>query len=112
MSDQKYYANVAQVSAQKAPVKFGDVSIEELKKSFPADVDYKVPFESVSVVKVSIDDVVNTLLIALLLVTIVVFLFLQNWRSTLIPVLAIPVSIVGTFIFFIPLGFTINTFST
>ncbi|HXB95927.1 MAG TPA: efflux RND transporter permease subunit [Puia sp.] len=79
------------------------------KKYFPADIDYKVPFESVSVVKVSIDDVVQTLLIALLLVTLVVFLFLQNWRSTLIPVLAIPVSIVGTFIFFIPLGFTINT---
>ena len=68
-----------------------------------------VPFESVTVVKVSIADVVQTLLIALGLVTIVVFLFLQNWRSTLIPVLAIPVSIVGTFIFFIPLGFTINT---
>jgi HAE1 family hydrophobic/amphiphilic exporter-1 len=84
-------------------------ALADAKKYFPADVDYKVPFESVSVVKVSIDDVVTTLLIALLLVTIVVFLFLQNWRSTLIPVLAIPVSIVGTFIFFIPLGFTINT---
>ena len=80
-----------------------------MKKYFPLDVDYVVPFESISVVKVSISDVVRTLLIALLLVTIVVFLFLQNWRSTLIPVLAIPVSIVGTFIFFIPLGFTINT---
>jgi len=80
-----------------------------MKKYFPADIDYVVPFESVTVVKVSIADVVQTLLIALLLVTIVVFLFLQNWRSTLIPVLAIPVSIVGTFIFFIPLGFTINT---
>ncbi|HEV2482547.1 MAG TPA: efflux RND transporter permease subunit [Puia sp.] len=81
----------------------------DAKKYFPADIDYNVPFESVSVVKVSIDDVVDTLLIALGLVTLVVFLFLQNWRSTLIPVLAIPVSIVGTFIFFIPLGFTINT---
>jgi HAE1 family hydrophobic/amphiphilic exporter-1 len=80
-----------------------------MKKYFPTDVDYTVPFESITVVKVSISDVVHTLLIALLLVTIVVFLFLQNWRSTLIPVLAIPVSIVGTFIFFIPLGFTINT---
>jgi hydrophobic/amphiphilic exporter-1 (mainly G- bacteria), HAE1 family len=80
-----------------------------MKKYFPADIDFVVPFESVSVVKVSISDVVRTLLIALLLVTIVVFLFLQNWRSTLIPVLAIPVAIVGTFIFFIPLGFTINT---
>ena len=84
-------------------------ALAEQKKYFPADVQYVVPFESVSVVKVSIEDVVNTLLIALLLVTIVVFLFLQNWRSTLIPVLAIPVAIVGTFIFFIPLGFTINT---
>jgi hydrophobic/amphiphilic exporter-1 (mainly G- bacteria), HAE1 family len=84
-------------------------SLADAKKYFPTDLDYKVPFESVSVVKVSIDDVVTTLLIALLLVTIVVFLFLQNWRSTLIPVLAIPVAIIGTFIFFIPLNFTINT---
>ena len=84
-------------------------AMESMKKYFPADVEYVVPFESVTVVKVSINDVVHTLLIALLLVTIVVFLFLQNWRSTLIPVLAIPVAIIGTFIFFIPLGFTINT---
>ncbi|XZF16091.1 efflux RND transporter permease subunit [Chitinophagaceae bacterium MMS25-I14] len=84
-------------------------AMEKMKKSFPADIDYKVPFESVTVVKVSIADVVETLIIALVLVTFVVFLFLQNWRSTLIPVLAIPVAIVGTFIFFIPLGFTINT---
>ena len=81
----------------------------DAKKYFPVDVAYNVPFESVSVVKVSIHDVLQTLFIALGLVTIVVFIFLQNWRSTLIPVLAIPVSIVGTFIFFIPLGFTINT---
>ena len=84
-------------------------AMDNMKKYFPADIAYLVPFESVTVVKVSISDVVHTLLIALLLVTIVVFLFLQNWRSTLIPVLAIPVAIVGTFIFFIPLGFTINT---
>ena len=84
-------------------------TMESLKKYFPADVAYTVPFESVTVVKVSIEDVVVTLGIALLLVTFVVFLFLQNWRSTLIPVLAIPVTIIGTFIFFIPLGFTINT---
>ena len=83
--------------------------MEQLKKSFPKDVDYVVPFESVTVVRVSISEVVKTLLIALLLVTIVVFLFLQNWRATLIPVLAIPVSIIGTFAFFLPLGFTINT---
>ncbi|HLK27261.1 MAG TPA: efflux RND transporter permease subunit [Puia sp.] len=83
--------------------------LEQLKKSFPADVAYKVPFESVTVVKVSMSDVVTTLLLTLGLVAIVVFLFLQNFRSTLIPVLAIPVSIFGTFCFFIPLGFTINT---
>lgn len=84
-------------------------TMNELKKSFPADIDYVVPFESVTVVKVSLSEVVETLVIALALVIVVVFLFLQNWRTTLIPVLAIPVSIVGTFIFFIPLGFTINT---
>ena len=83
--------------------------MEQLKKSFPKDIDYVIPFESVTVVRVSISEVIHTLLIALLLVTIVVFLFLQNWRATLIPVLAIPVSIIGTFAFFIPLGFTINT---
>src|SRR6201996_5205487 len=83
--------------------------LAKLKETFPADVDYQVPFESVTVVKVSMQDVVNTLLMTLLLVAVVVFVFLQNWRSTLIPVLAIPVSIFGTFCFFIPLGFTINT---
>ena len=83
--------------------------LAQLKQFFPADVEYKVPFESVTVVKVSMTDVVNTLLMTLGLVAIVVFLFLQNLRSTLIPVLAIPVSIFGTFCFFIPLGFTINT---
>jgi HAE1 family hydrophobic/amphiphilic exporter-1 len=84
-------------------------ALEQLKKSFPADVDYKVPFESVTIIKVSMQEVVKTLLQALALVAFVVFLFLQNWRSTLIPIMAIPVSIFGTFIFFIPLGFTINT---
>ncbi|MFD1466727.1 efflux RND transporter permease subunit [Hymenobacter caeli] len=84
-------------------------TMDELKKQFPADLAYVVPFESASVVQVSIKEVVETLLEALLLVVIVVFIFLQNWRSTLIPVLAIPVSIVGAFIAFIPLGFTINT---
>jgi len=84
-------------------------TMNELKKSFPADIDYVVPFESITVVKVSVHEVVETLLIALGLVIVVVFLFLQSWRTTLIPVLAIPVSIIGTFIFFIPLNFTINT---
>ena len=84
-------------------------ALAKLKQTFPSDVAYSVPFESVTVVKVSMNDVVGTLLKTLGLVAIVVFLFLQTWRSTLIPVLAIPVSIFGTFCFFIPLGFTINT---
>ena len=81
----------------------------QLKKSFPEDVDYLVPFEAVSVVNESINEVVVTLLEALGLVVLVVFLFLQNWRATLIPIMAIPVSIIGTFAFFMLFGFTINT---
>lgn len=84
-------------------------AMDELKTAFPADMDYIVPFEAVSVVQVSINEVLTTFAEALLLVIIVVFLFLQSWRATLVPILAIPVSIIGTFIFFVPLGFTINT---
>jgi HAE1 family hydrophobic/amphiphilic exporter-1 len=84
-------------------------TLAELRKSFPKDVDYLIPLETTTVVEVSIKEVLVTLLEALTLVIIVVFLFLQNWRATLIPVLAIPVSLIGTFIFFIPFGFTINT---
>ncbi len=83
--------------------------LENLKKTFPKDLDYTVPAESVSVVKTSMKEVIFTLLEALALVVFVVFLFLQNWRATLIPILAIPVSLIGTFIFFVPFGFTINT---
>ncbi|MDF2384126.1 multidrug efflux RND transporter permease subunit [Nostoc ellipsosporum NOK] len=84
-------------------------TLAELRKTFPKDVDYLVPLETATVVDVSIDEVVHTLVEALLLVVLVVFLFLQSWRATLIPILAIPVSLIGTFIFFGPLGFTINT---
>jgi hydrophobic/amphiphilic exporter-1 (mainly G- bacteria), HAE1 family len=84
-------------------------ALAELKKGFPKDLEYLVPLETTSVVEVSIEEVIYTLLEALALVVLVVFLFLQNWRATLIPVLAIPVSLIGTFIFFIPFGFTINT---
>jgi HAE1 family hydrophobic/amphiphilic exporter-1 len=83
--------------------------LAELRKTFPKDIDFGVPLETATVVKVSIEEVIHTLVEALILVIIVVFLFLQNWRATLIPVLAIPVSLIGTFIFFIPFGFTINT---
>lgn len=84
-------------------------ALAQLKKTFPRDIDFLVPLETVTVVKTSINEVVFTLLEALALVTIVVFLFLQNLRATLIPVLAIPVSLIGTFILFIIFGFTINT---
>jgi HAE1 family hydrophobic/amphiphilic exporter-1 len=84
-------------------------TMEKLKKTFPDDVDYVVPFESVTIVRVSIVEVLKTLALALLLVMFVVFLFLQNWRNALIPILSIPVSLTGAFIFFVPLGFTINT---
>jgi HAE1 family hydrophobic/amphiphilic exporter-1 len=83
-------------------------TMEQLSKSFPNDVAYVIPFESVTIVRQSVKEVVETLLVALALVILVVFIFLQDWRSTLIPVLAIPVSIIGSFIFFIPLGFTVN----
>lgn len=83
-------------------------TLEELKANFPNDVDYLVNFETVSVVQASINSVIMTLFEALLLVTLVVFIFLQSWRATLICILAIPVSVVGTFIFFNLLGFTVN----
>ncbi|MBK9015447.1 MAG: multidrug efflux RND transporter permease subunit [Saprospiraceae bacterium] len=84
-------------------------ALAELKKTFPKDLDYVMTLETVTVVKASMKEVEETLVIALVLVVFVVFLFLQNWRATLIPVLAIPVSLIGTFIFFIPFDFTINT---
>ena len=83
-------------------------TLDELKKSFPNDVDYVIGYETVSVVKASIDAVIKTLIEAIILVTLVVFFFLQTWRATLIPVLAIPVSIIGTFTFFHLFGFSIN----
>lgn len=86
-------------------------TIANMKKTFPKDIDYLVPYETVSVVSASINEVMQTFAEALLLVIIVVFLFLQSWRATLIPVLAIPVSLIGTFALFIPLGFSINTFT-
>lgn len=84
-------------------------TLENLRGSFPPDIDFSIPLETASVVKASINEVIHTLVEALILVVLVVFLFLQNWRATLIPILAIPVSLIGTFILFGPLGFTINT---
>ncbi|GGG91396.1 multidrug efflux RND transporter permease subunit [Parapedobacter pyrenivorans] len=83
-------------------------ALEQLKANFPNDMDYVVNYETVTVVQESISNVLHTLVEALILVTLVVFVFLQSWRATLIPVLAIPVSIIGTFIFFNLFGFSIN----
>ncbi len=83
-------------------------ALEQLKADFPSGMDYVVNYETVTVVEESINNVLHTLVEALILVTLVVFIFLQSWRATLIPVLAIPVSIIGTFIFFQLFGFSIN----
>ena len=81
----------------------------ELQKAFPAGVKWSLPFDTTPFITQSITEVVKTLAEAMLLVTLVVFIFLQTWRATLIPVLAVPVSIIGTFLGLELLGFTINT---
>src|SRR5215467_3230777 len=83
----------------------------EAKQRFPGDVDYVIPVDTTKAVVEGIKEIVETLLIAVLLVIAVVYLFLQGWRATLIPLLAVPVSLVGTFVFFPLLGFSINTVS-
>jgi hydrophobic/amphiphilic exporter-1 (mainly G- bacteria), HAE1 family len=83
----------------------------QLKKSFPPDIDYAIALDQTKAVSEGIREIVLTLGIALVLVIIVVYLFLQGWRATLIPLLAVPVSLVGTFAFFPLFGFSINTLS-
>ena len=83
----------------------------ELKQRFPDDLDYVVALDTTLPVTEGIKEITHTLFEAIILVIIVVFLFLQGWRATLIPLLAVPVSLVGTFIFFPMLGFSINTLS-
>ncbi len=83
--------------------------IEDAKKSFPPDMEIKEIVDNTEYVRESIHEVVKTFMEALVLVLLVVFLFLQSWRATLIPMLAIPVSLVATFGAFIVLGFSINT---
>src|SRR6195256_2672626 len=85
--------------------------MEEAKKRFPQDVDYVISLDTTESVTEGIRDIVITILIAITLVTIVVYLFLQGWRATLIPLLAVPVSLIGTFIMFPVFGFSINTLS-
>lgn len=85
--------------------------MEELKGRFPADLDYKVTLDTTLPVTEGIKEIIKTLVEAMILVILVVFLFLQNWRATLIPMIAVPVSLIGTFAFFPFLGFSINTLS-
>jgi len=85
--------------------------MEELKTRFPEDLDYTVSLDTTLAVSEGIKEIVSTLVEAMVLVIIVVFVFLQNWRSTLIPLLAVPVSLIGTFAVFPLLGFSINTLS-
>src|SRR4030095_596696 len=83
----------------------------DLKQRFPADFDYAIGLDTTRSVTQGIKEIVKTLLIAIVLVILVVFIFLQNWRATLIPMIAVPVSLIGTFAFFPLLGFSINTLS-
>ena len=82
--------------------------VEQAKRSFPPGMDYVIPYDSSVFVRAAIKEVMMTLFIATGLVIVVVFLFLQNWRATLIPLLTVPVAIVGTFALFPLLGFSIN----
>jgi HAE1 family hydrophobic/amphiphilic exporter-1 len=83
----------------------------EMKQRFPEDMDYVVSLDQTLAVTEGIKEIVVTLLIALVLVILVVYLFLQGWRATLIPLLAVPVSLIGTFVLFPVFGFSINTLS-
>jgi HAE1 family hydrophobic/amphiphilic exporter-1 len=85
--------------------------VAELSKRFPSDLAYTVSLDTTAAVTAGMKEIVTTLVEALLLVVLVVYIFLQGWRATLIPLLAVPVSLIGTFIVFPMLGFSINTLS-
>lgn len=84
-------------------------TMSDLGKRLPSGISYSIPFDTTRFVEVSIKEVVHTFFEALLLVLLVVYLFLQNWRATLIPLLAVPVSVLGTFAGMYLLGYSINT---
>jgi len=86
-----------------------DRTVAGLARSFPKGIVYSVPYDTTRFVKVSIEEVVKTLAEAMILVILVVYLFLQNWRATLIPVVAVPVSLIGTLAGLLALGYSINT---
>jgi multidrug efflux pump subunit AcrB len=83
--------------------------MDELKKSFPDDIDYIVSLDMTPFIQESINEVIRTLIEAIILVAIVVMVFLQNWRSALIPLVAVPVAIIGTFAAMAAIGFSLNT---
>jgi HAE1 family hydrophobic/amphiphilic exporter-1 len=86
-------------------------AMREAKHFFPSDMDYRIVYDTTPAVEASIESIVHTFLEAVVLVTLVVFIFLQNLRATIIPLLTVPVSLIGTFIFFPLLGFSVNTLS-
>ena len=86
-------------------------AMKEAKHFFPSDMDYRIVYDTTPSVEASIESIVHTFLEAVVLVTLVVFIFLQNLRATIIPLLTVPVSLIGTFIFFPMLGFSVNTLS-
>jgi multidrug efflux pump len=85
--------------------------MQEAKERFPADLDFALGLDTTRAIIEGINEIVKTLFIAIILVVIVVFIFLQGWRPTLIPTIAVPVSLIGTFAFFPILGFSVNTLS-
>ena len=95
------------VEAAKAARKL----MAKMKQSFPADVDYAVSLDTTDAVRAGMQEIVMTLAIAFVLVILVVYLFLQDWRATIIPMLAVPVSLIGTFLAFPLFGFSVNTLS-
>jgi HAE1 family hydrophobic/amphiphilic exporter-1 len=86
-------------------------TMERAKALFPSGMDYKIVYDTTPAVEASIHEILKTFVEALILVTLVVFIFLQNVRATIIPLITIPVSLIGTFIFFPVLGFSLNTLS-
>jgi HAE1 family hydrophobic/amphiphilic exporter-1 len=86
-------------------------TMDRLAKNFPEDMQWSIAYDTTLFIKDSVHEVIVTLFEAVALVILVVFIFLQNWRATLIPVIAVPVSLIGTFAFMAALGFSINTLS-
>ncbi len=120
----RYYASISKLNGQPATTvavyqapgaNALDVArnvraeLERLKTRFPDDLEYKVVYDATTFVSATIDEIVFTLALAGIIVLVVVFLFLQDLRSTLVPALAIPVSLIGTFAVLLALGFTANT---